>query len=119
MYGSCGAIELAKLVFDTMFVRDLVSWNSIIDRYVMVVDMSGAHALFDEMPERNVVTWNVMISEFLKGRNPGYALKLFREMGKSRLKGNARTMVCVIIAFSGSGRVKEGRSIMGGLSGCL
>ncbi|CAL0331929.1 unnamed protein product [Lupinus luteus] len=113
MYGSCGAIELAKLVFDTMFVRDLVSWNSIIDGYVMVGDMSGAHAVFDEMPERNVVTWNVMISGFLKGRNPGYALKLFREMGKFGLKGNARTMVCVITACGRSGRVKEGRSVHG------
>ncbi|OIV94856.1 hypothetical protein TanjilG_22053 [Lupinus angustifolius] len=113
MYGSCGAIELAKLAFDTMLVRDLVSWNSIVDGHVMVGDMSGAHALFDEMPERNVVTWNVMISGFLKGRNPGYALKLFREMGKFGLKGNARTMVCVITACGRSGRVKEGRSVHG------
>ncbi|KAK7252987.1 hypothetical protein RIF29_37333 [Crotalaria pallida] len=113
MYGSCGNIELARVVFDTMVVRDLVSWNSIIDGYVTVGDLSGAHLLFDVMPHRNVVTWNVMISGFLKGRNPGYALKLFRQMGKLGLKGNARTLVCVITACGRSGRLKEGRSVHG------
>ncbi|KAJ1408761.1 Tetratricopeptide-like helical domain superfamily [Sesbania bispinosa] len=75
-----------------------------------VGDLSAAHALFDVMPDRNLATWNVMISGFLKARNPGYALKLFREMGKLGLKGNVRSMVSVVTACGRSARLK-GRKI--------
>lgn len=115
MYACCGDIEVARVVFDTMLTRDLVSWNSIIDGYVSFGDLNAAHALFDEMPDRNVVTWNVMIGGYLKGRNPGYALKLFREMGKLELRGNARTMVCVVTACGRSARLREGRSVHGSI----
>lgn len=115
MYASCGDVLLARVVFDEMFSPDLVSWNSMIDGYVKVGDLSGAHQLFDVMPERNLVTWNSMISGFLKGRNPGYALKLFREMGRLGLRGNARSLVCVVTACGRSGRLKEGKSVHGSI----
>lgn len=115
MYGSCGDVEVARVMFDGMVSRDLVSWNSMIDGYVKVGDLSGAHKLFDVMPERNLVTWNCLISGFLNGRNPGYALKLFREMGRLRIRGNARTMVCAVTACGRSGRLKEGKSVHGSM----
>ncbi|KAK2425357.1 pentatricopeptide repeat-containing protein, mitochondrial [Trifolium repens] len=115
MYGSCGDVYLARVMFDGMVSRDLVSWNSMIDGYVKVGDLSAAHRLFDVMPERNLVTWNGMISGFLKGRNPGYGLKLFREMGRLGIRGNARTMVCAVTACGRSGRLKEGKSVHGSI----
>ncbi|MED6146220.1 hypothetical protein PIB30_032597 [Stylosanthes scabra] len=111
MYGCCGDVGIARVVFDTMLSRDLVSWNSIIDGYVSVGELNAAYALFDEMPDRNLITWNVMIAGHLKARNPGFALKLFREMGSLGLKGNARTMVSVVTACGRSARLKEGRSV--------
>ncbi|KAK2371472.1 pentatricopeptide repeat-containing protein [Trifolium repens] len=115
MYGSCGDVYLARVMFDGMVSRDLVSWNSMIDGYVKVGDLSAAHRLFDVMPEKNLVTWNGMISGFLKGRNPGYGLKLFREMGRLGIRGNARTMVCAVTACGRSGRLKEGKSVHGSI----
>ncbi|PWA92537.1 Pentatricopeptide repeat-containing protein [Artemisia annua] len=41
-------------VFGGMCVRDLVSWNSMVDGYVKVGDLGRAHRVFDEMGERNV-----------------------------------------------------------------
>ncbi|KAK7307465.1 hypothetical protein VNO77_40558 [Canavalia gladiata] len=113
MYACCGGIQLARVLFDSMLTRDLISWNSIIDGYMTVGELNAAHQLFEVMPDRNLVTWNVMIGGYLKGRNPGYALKLFREMGKVGLRGNARTMVCVATACGRSARLKEGRSVHG------
>lgn len=115
MYACCGGVHLARVLFDGMLSRDLISWNSIIDGYMTAGELSVAHQLFDEMPERNLVTWNVMISGYLKGRNPGYAMKLFRKMGKLGLRGDARTMVCVATACGRSGRLKEGRSVHGSI----
>jgi pentatricopeptide repeat protein len=31
MYGSCGDVLVARVMFDGMVSRDLVSWNSMID----------------------------------------------------------------------------------------
>ncbi|XP_014520159.1 pentatricopeptide repeat-containing protein At3g51320 [Vigna radiata var. radiata] len=115
MYACCGSVQLARVLFDGMLTRDLVSWNSIIDGHMMVGELNSAHRLFDEMPERNLVTWNVMISGYLKGRNPGYAMKLFRTMGGLGMRGNARTMVCLATACGRSGRLKEGRSVHGSI----
>lgn len=115
MYVCCGGVQLARVLFDGMLSRDLVSWNSIINGHMMVGELNAAHRLFDKMPERNLVTWNVMISGYLKGRNPGYAMKLFREMGRLGLRGNARTMVCVATACGRSGRLKEAKSVHGSI----
>ena len=98
MYACCGDVQVARVLFDSMLTRDLVSWNSMVDGYVAGGDLSAAHELFDEMPDRNLVTWNFMISGFVKARNPSYALKLFKEMGRVGLKGNVKTMVCVVTA---------------------
>lgn len=115
MYACYGDVQLARVLFDGMLSRDLVSWNSIINGHMMVGELNAAHRLFDKMPERNLVTWNVMISGYLKGRNPGYAMKLFREMGRLGLRGNARTMVCVATACGRSGRLKEAKSVHGSI----
>ncbi|RZB78869.1 Pentatricopeptide repeat-containing protein [Glycine soja] len=110
MYACYGDVQLARVLFDGMLSRDLVSRNSIIDGIMMVGELNAAHRLLNEMPDRNLVTWNVMISGYLKGRNPGYAMKLFREMGRLGLRGDARTMVCVATACGRSGRLK-GREV--------
>ncbi|PQM32971.1 pentatricopeptide repeat-containing protein [Prunus yedoensis var. nudiflora] len=89
MYCSSEKVELARMVFDEMSERDLVSWNTILDGYSRFGDLDFAHRLFDEMPERNVVSWNVMLGGYWKGGKPGCALKLFRKMMGMGLKGTA------------------------------
>ncbi|KAF8410395.1 hypothetical protein HHK36_002924 [Tetracentron sinense] len=115
MYASCGLIESARRLFDSMSQRDLVSWNSIVDGYAKLDDLDNAHRLFDAMPDRNVVSWNIMIARYLKGGNPGCGLKLFRDMAKTGLKGSDTTMVSVLTACGRSARLKEGRSVHGSL----
>lgn len=113
MYGCYGCIDVAKRLFVEMFVRDLVSWNSMINAFVKVGDLSDAHKLFDLMPHKNVISWNVLISGYLSGGNPGWGLKLFREMLGLRFKGNDTTMVSVVTACGRSARLKEGKSVHG------
>ncbi|MFS7948572.1 putative tetratricopeptide-like helical domain superfamily [Helianthus anomalus] len=115
MYAGCGLNDVAWKVFDEMSVRDLVSWNSMVDGYVKVGDMGSAHELFDRMPERNVVSWNVLMKGYLDGKNPGLVLKLFRTMVRTGVIWNDTTVVSVVTACGRSCRLKEGRSVHGSL----
>ncbi|XP_071731244.1 pentatricopeptide repeat-containing protein At3g51320 [Rutidosis leptorrhynchoides] len=110
-YASCGFSDDAWKVFGEMSVRDLVSWNSMVDGYVKFGEMGNAHKLFDEMPERNVGSWNVVIKGYLDGKNPGLVLKLFRKMVKVGGRGNDTTIVSVVTACGRSRRLKEGKSV--------
>lgn len=113
MYACCGVIEVALKVFEVMLVRDLVSWNSVLDGFVKVSDLKTAHNMFDAMPERNVVSWNIMMTGYLEGHNPGCVLKLFRQMMGSGISGNSTTIVSVVVACGRSARWKEGASVHG------
>ncbi|KAK7857743.1 pentatricopeptide repeat-containing protein [Quercus suber] len=62
MYVRCGGLEYAYHVFDRMFQRDIVSWNTVIFGYVGCGKMGFAQSVFDLMPERDVVSWNSLIS---------------------------------------------------------
>ncbi|OWM66463.1 pentatricopeptide repeat-containing protein At3g51320 [Punica granatum] len=113
MYAYNGADEFAWKLFDKMPHRDVVSWNSMISGLVESGDLVTAHRLFDRLPKRNVVTYNVLISGYLRGGNPGVGLKLFREMAREGLQGNAATLSSIITVCGRSARLKEGKSVHG------
>ncbi|KAF5743631.1 putative Tetratricopeptide repeat-like superfamily protein [Tripterygium wilfordii] len=66
MYGKCGDVEKARLVFDIMEVRDGVSWNSLLSVYTQNGQASEALLLFDLMQDSeykpNSVTVLIMVS---------------------------------------------------------
>lgn len=111
IYASCGLNDIAWKVFEEMSLRDVVSWNSMVDGFVKVGEMGDAHKLFDKMPERNVISWNAMMKGYLDANNPGVVLKLFRKMVRIGGRGNDTTIVSVLTACRRSCRLKEGRSI--------
>ncbi|XP_073017392.1 pentatricopeptide repeat-containing protein At3g51320-like [Primulina eburnea] len=112
-YACCKITDVAMKTFVEMPIKDLVSWNTIIDGFVKAGEMDEAHKLFDSIPERNEVSWNVMIGGYLNFQNPGIAMKLFRNMMKLGFKSNDTTMVNVLTACGRSNRLKEGRSVHG------
>ncbi|CAK9156969.1 unnamed protein product [Ilex paraguariensis] len=113
LYACCGLMGVAKQVFAEMPMRDLVSWNSMMDGLARYGELRAAHQLFDTMPQKNVISWNIMITGYLNGGNPGCGLKLFRKMTDMGLRGNDTTTVSVLTACGRSARLKEGRSVHG------
>ncbi|MFS7957565.1 putative tetratricopeptide-like helical domain superfamily [Helianthus anomalus] len=79
-YGKCGQVYNARKVFDEMFVRNEVTWTSMIVGYSSTGDYLEAKKLFDEMPERNGASWNAMINGFVKSGDLVGAKLLFDEM---------------------------------------
>ncbi|KAL5791630.1 hypothetical protein ACOSP7_000224 [Xanthoceras sorbifolium] len=66
MYGKCGNVEKARMVFDQMQERDGISWNSILSGYTQNGLASEALLLFDEMQhfgcKPNPVTALILVS---------------------------------------------------------
>ncbi|XP_072952767.1 pentatricopeptide repeat-containing protein At1g62260, mitochondrial [Typha angustifolia] len=56
-----GRLREARLLFDSLPDRNVVTWNSMIGGYVRRREVLEARKLFDEMPERDVVSWNSML----------------------------------------------------------
>ncbi|PON69877.1 DYW domain containing protein [Trema orientale] len=65
MYSKCGSVGIARLIFDRMTERTVVSWNSMIDGYVQSEDPVEALAIFQKMLDVGFEPTNVTIMEAL------------------------------------------------------
>ncbi|KAF8397563.1 hypothetical protein HHK36_016483 [Tetracentron sinense] len=61
MYSKCGLVGTARLIFDRMRVRNVVSWNSMIDGYTQSGDSEEAMEIFKKMLDVGVEPTNVTI----------------------------------------------------------
>ena len=65
MYSKCGSVGTARLIFDGMKQRTVVSWNSMIHGYVQSGDPEEAMAIFQKMLDEGVEPTNVTVMEAL------------------------------------------------------
>ncbi|KAL6011204.1 hypothetical protein ACLOJK_001649 [Asimina triloba] len=66
MYSKCEAIRIGRLVFDRMQIRNVVSWNSIIDGYTQSGDAEEAMKMFKNMLDKGIKPTNVTIMAALQ-----------------------------------------------------
>ncbi|CBI37206.3 unnamed protein product, partial [Vitis vinifera] len=83
-YIRIGQLEKAQSLFDTIPVRDKISWTSMINGYFNVGQIAKACYLFNNMPDRDAVAWTVMVSGHVQNELFAEATYLFSEM---RVKG--------------------------------
>lgn len=107
MYAKCGEVEMARLTFDFMPHKSLVSWNIMIDGYVKHGCMDSAHELFNLMPERDVFSWNVMIDGHAKCGRIEIARHLFDEM----FERDGVTWNIMIDGYAKIGNMKSSREL--------
>uniref|UniRef100_A0A7C9EZY9 DYW domain-containing protein n=1 Tax=Opuntia streptacantha TaxID=393608 RepID=A0A7C9EZY9_OPUST len=65
MYGKCRVVETARLIFDAMDSKTVVTWNSMIDGYVEIGDPEEALVLFEKMLDEGIEPSDVSIMEAL------------------------------------------------------
>ncbi|KAH7550620.1 hypothetical protein JRO89_XS13G0233100 [Xanthoceras sorbifolium] len=112
MYCRNGNVEVAQMVFEHMENKDIASWTSLLNGFIMCNDLGSARRVFDEMPERNSISWTAMITGYVKGKNRVQGLEMFRRMkaeGKDRV-----TVVTVVSVLSGCadiGALDLGRTV--------
>ncbi|XVF03610.1 hypothetical protein REPUB_Repub05bG0008000 [Reevesia pubescens] len=110
-YGLCGEMGIARLLFDNMPQRDVVSWNVMITNLVKSGDFEAAYGFFSNMPERNVRSWTMMISGCVRCGKPKEGVELFMEMEKIGVQANEVTVVAVLAACADLGALELGRRV--------
>ncbi|KAL4568349.1 hypothetical protein LXL04_023959 [Taraxacum kok-saghyz] len=106
-----GKLEMARLIFEKMGKRDVISWTAILDMYVEMGDLEEARRVFDEMPERNEVSWSAMISRYTQKGYSTQAINLFRQMIENGISPNSSCLSSAINALSNLKSLHPGKSI--------
>lgn len=97
MYSRNGKIEVAKRAFRGMELKDVSSWTSLLNGFILCNDLDSAHQLFDKMTHRNSIAWTALITGYVRSKNPVQALKLFRQMNS---EGMLRYDLEIVNCFS-------------------
>ncbi|CAJ1932880.1 unnamed protein product [Sphenostylis stenocarpa] len=102
--------QIHSLTIKTMYNKDSVVANSLIDMYAKCGRIDDARLTFDKMNKRDEVSWNAIICGYSIHGLGREALNLFDMMQKTNCKPNKLTFVGVLSACSNAGLLDEGRA---------
>ncbi|CAJ1952337.1 unnamed protein product [Sphenostylis stenocarpa] len=113
MYCRNRVMGMASLVFEKMGSKDVCSWTSLLNGYMLCNNVNCAREIFDAMPKRNLVSWTAMITGCVKAGAPIQALEMFKQMeaDDGGALHCAYMMVAVLSACADVGAVDFGQCI--------
>lgn len=114
MYLKCGDVNMVKLVFDRMVLKNVSSWNVMISLYMQSGRVDLASRQFEQMSVRDIVTWNSMITGYNQHGYDMEALDMFMNMlNDSSLKPDRFTLASVLSACANLEKLEHGKQIHG------
>ncbi|EEF31938.1 pentatricopeptide repeat-containing protein, putative [Ricinus communis] len=124
MYAKCNSVEDVSHVFNSMNVRDTVSWNSLVSGLSWNYLLNDAQNTFDNMPTRDAVSWAAIISAHVHADQGEIAWQLFLDMLSAGLKPNDLTITSLLSACGNLGVTKLGEQfhalvLKHGFNSCL
>ncbi|GMH21512.1 hypothetical protein Nepgr_023354 [Nepenthes gracilis] len=106
MYGKCKELGCARIVFDEMRQRDVVSYNALLGAHGRDgKNMLGARMVFDGMPVRNVISWNALVVGYVNSGDLSSAREIFDEMPDR----NVVTWTTMLVGYTKNGQVDLAR----------
>lgn len=103
-------LQIHSLTIKTMYYKDTVVANSLIDMYAKCGRIDDARITFDKMDKQDVVSWNAMICGYSMHGLGMEALNLFDMMQHSDCKPNKLTFIGVLSACSNVGLLDKGHA---------
>ncbi|GMH18835.1 hypothetical protein Nepgr_020676 [Nepenthes gracilis] len=98
MYMKSGKPKTALVVFDQMFNKTVVSWNSMVAGFIRNSDMQSAIDMFNGTPRTDLVSWNIIFSALVQASLFKETIELFRKMQGEGIQADSVTMVSVASA---------------------
>lgn len=112
MYAKSGDSLMAKVVFDSMRLKDKSTWNIMISLHMQCGRLDVALALFHQMTDPDIVTWNSIIAGYCHQGHDSKALETFSDMFRSSsLKPDKFTLGSVLSACANLESLKLGKQV--------
>ncbi|KAJ7982688.1 putative Pentatricopeptide repeat-containing protein [Quillaja saponaria] len=103
-------LQIHSLTVKTIYNKDIVVANSLIDMYAKCGSIKDARLVFDLMNKRDEVSWNAMISGYSTHGLGEEALTIFENMQKAKCKPNKLTFVGILSACSHARLLDKGQA---------
>lgn len=108
LYSISSSLDDARVMFDNMVDRDVMSWNAILNGYVKEGLVDLGRVIFEAIPEKDVVSWGTMIDGYLQVGRWKEALGLYCEMRETGLMPDEVMVVDIVYACGKARRYVEG-----------
>ncbi|XP_027768533.1 pentatricopeptide repeat-containing protein At1g31430-like [Solanum pennellii] len=99
------------VVVFNLMPKDTTAWNVMLTGYSEAGDMSSAEAIFRAMPDRDLVSWNSMILGYTQNKMYMKSLELLREMLGFGLRPDRITFVGLFSVCGYAGVLHIGEAI--------
>lgn len=117
VYANCSSIRQARIVFDSISQKDIVSWIVILTAYFSDGNSEEALKLFGQMNSERVAmssaSWNCMISGFAQNGRTEKAFEMLAQMQRLDFKPNKITIASILPACTDLESLRGGREIHG------
>ncbi|KAL8524791.1 hypothetical protein ACS0TY_014414 [Phlomoides rotata] len=109
LYCLSSSLKDARIIFDRMVERNVVTWNVMLNGYVKAGLVDLARELFERIPGKDVVSWGTMIDGYVQIGRLREALALYGEMRHTGSCPNEVMIVDIISACSQTTKLIEGQ----------
>ncbi|KAK4359848.1 hypothetical protein RND71_022077 [Anisodus tanguticus] len=112
MYANCGRIQLARVIFDRMPVRNLVCWNAMISGYAMHGKANEAIEIFNLMQrsgqKADFISFTSVLSACSQAGLTEQGQQYFDSMSKVHgLEARVEHYACMVSLLGRAGKLKE------------
>ena len=113
IYCACSSVQDARILFDEMPERNIVSWNVMLNGYSKAGLVDVARELFERIPTKDTVSWGTMVDGYVQVERLSQALTMCRAMLHSGLRPNDVMVVDLVSACGRFTAVTEGLQLHG------
>jgi pentatricopeptide repeat protein len=111
MYAKCGRLGYAQKVFDTLELRNITTWNSLVAGYANAGQFDHALDLVEEMKRNrldpDVTTWNGLINGYSMNGMSSQAVLLLRQIKAIGLTPNVVSWTSLISGSCNNGDYED------------